>query len=486
MAMKGLREWITALDQAGELKRITARVDWDLEIAEIARQSTGGPALLFENIKDHQNTISRRLFVNGLNSSRRMCMMLGLEKETPYSDLVKTVKQRMRTPIEPVMVETGPVKEYVIKGDDIDLLQFPVPKWHPLDGGRYIDTFSGTVTRDPETGELNVGVYRGMVAAKNKISKLLQPHQHWGIHYQKYKRLNREMPVALVCGADDILEFVGGTPFTHPPDEYAIAGGLKQAPIGLVRCETNDLLVPADAEFVLEGRLSTDPSTFMMEGPFGEWTGYYGWSRKRPVIQVDCITHRDNPILRGAIAESGQGVVSETAFMTNASISALIWDHLEKAGVPGVLDLRMRAGPLVVQIRKLFAGHARQVAAAIFGAWIAKEYLKWVIVVDEDIDIRDMNAINRAIRDRMDPKDDIVVFPGMGGSTLDPSAPRELKDELKYGATPQNKVLFDATIDWVKHPIREEYGDRRFPPLSTEMSPEITDLVKRRWKEYGF
>ena len=486
MTMKGLREWITALEQAGELKRIAVQVDWDLELAEIARQSSGGPALLFENIKDHQNTISTSLFINGLNSSRRMCMMLGLEKETPYSDLVKVIKQRMKDPIEPEMVETGPVKENVIKDHDIDLFQFPVPKWHPLDGGRYIDTFSSTVTRDPETGELNVGVYRGMVAAKNKISKLLQPHQHWGIHYQKYKRLNQEMPVAVVYGADDILQFVGGSPFTHPPDEYAIAGGLKQEPIGLVRCETNDLLVPADAEFVLEGRLSTDPSTFMTEGPFGEWTGYYGWSRKRPVIQVDCITYRNNPILRGAIAESGQGVVSETAFMTNASVSALIWDHLEKAGVPGVLDLRMRAGPLVVKIQKLYAGHARQVASAIFGAWIAKEFLRWVIVVDEDIDIRDMNDINRAIRDRMDPKDDIVVFPGIGGSTLDPSAPSELKDELKYGATPQNKVLFDATIDWVKHPIREEYGGRRFPPPSTEMSPEIIDLVKRRWKEYGF
>ena len=107
-------------------------------------------------------------------------------------------------------------------------------------------------------------------------------------------------------------------------------------------------------------------------------------------------------------------------------------------------------------------------------------------VVDEDIDIRDMNDVNRAIRDRLDPKDDIVVFPGMGGSTLDPSAPSELRDEMKYGATPQNKVLFDATIDWVKHPIREDYGGRRLPPPSTEMSPEIVDLVKRRWKEYGF
>ncbi len=146
----------------------------------------------------------------------------------------------------------------------------------------------------------------------------------------------------------------------------------------------------------------------------------------------------------------------------------------------------MRPGPLTVKIRKMYAGHARQVGAAIFGSWLSKEFLKWVIVVDEDIDIRDMNAINRAIRDRMDPKDDIVIFPGMGGCTLDLASPSELKDEMKYGATPQNKMLFDATIDWVKHPIRAEYNGRRFPPLSTETLPEIKDLVGSRWKEYGF
>ncbi|MDP2646426.1 MAG: UbiD family decarboxylase [Desulfobacterales bacterium] len=486
MAVKGLREWIATLEGAGELKRITAQVDWNLELAEIARRSHGGPALLFENIKDHRHTLSTRLFINGLSSFPRMCMMLGLQKDTRYPDLIKAIRDRMKNPVQPEIRQTGAVKEHIIRGDQVDLLQFPVPKWHPLDGGRYIDTFSGTVTRDPDTGEMNFGVYRGMVAGKDKISKLLQPHQHWGLHYQKYQRLQREMPVAVVHGADDILPFVGGSAFSHPPDEYAIAGGLKQAPLALVKCETNDLLVPADAEFVVEGRLSTDEASFMTEGPFGEFTGYYGWSRKRPVIQVDCITHRSDPIFRGNVEGAGEGVVSESVFMGNASLSALVWDHLEKAGVPGVLDLRMRPGPLTVKIRKMYAGHGRQVGAAIFGSWLSKEFLKWVIVVDEDIDIRDMNEINRAIRDRMDPKDDIVIFPAMGGCTLDLASPSELKDEMKYGATPQNKMLFDATIDWVKHPVREEYGGRRFPPLSTETLPEIKDLVTRRWKEYGF
>ncbi len=474
----GLREWIAKLDDRGELKRIHALVDWDLELAEIARRAQGGPALLFENIKDHQNTLSTRLFINGLSSKRRVCMLLGLPEQSSETSILKAVRARIARPVEPEVVDTGPVKENVIPAEDVDLFQFPVPKWNPLDGGRYIDNFSGTVTRDPETGELNVGVYRGMLIAKNRIAKLLQPHQHWGIHYQKYKRLNQEMPVAVVHGADDVIPLVGGSPFVHPPDEYAIAGGLKQAPMHLVKCETNDLLVPADAEFVVEGRISSDPSTFATEGPFGEWTGYYGWSRERPVLQVDCITHRGNPILRA-------GGFSDSSFSIPLILSALLWDQLERAGVPGLVDLRFGSA-VVVKIQKMYAGHARQVAAAIFGSWISKEYIKWVIVVDEDIDIRDPEAVNRAIRHRMDFKDDVVIFPGMGGTTLDPASPDELKDELKYGATPQNKTLFDATIDWVKHPVREEYGNRRFPPSSGETLPEISELVDKRWKEYGF
>jgi len=291
--------------------------------------------------------------------------------------------------------------------------------------------------------------------------------------------------VAVVHGCDDVLPFVGGAPSAHPPTEYEIMGGLKQGPVELVKCETSDLLVPAWAEFVIEGRISTDPDTYELEGPFGEFTGYYGWSRRRPTIQVDCITYRNNPILRGNIEGSGMGTVSESAYISSFYMPALFWDFLEKAGVPDVLD--MVYGPtLIVKIRKLYAGHARQVAAALFGSWPAKEHLKSIIIVDDDVDIYNRFEVDRAMRDRMDPRDDIVIFPGMGGNVLDTSAPRELKDELKYGATPLNKVLYDATIDWVKHPVREEWSDRRFPPSSTEMPPEIERLVEQRWKEYGF
>lgn len=485
MVFKGLREWIELLDAEGELMRIRAEVDWDLELAAIGRRASNERALLFEHIKGYQNTLSTTVFLNALSNKRRVALMLGLPKDTRMRDSIQTIRQRMNQPIRPSIVETGPVKENVIKGREIDLLQFPIPKWHPLDGGRYIDTFSGTVTKDPESGAINVGVYRGMVVGKDKIAKLLAPHQHWGHHFQKYQERGENMPVAVVHGCDDVLPFVGGAPLAHPPDEYEVMGGLKQEPLELVKCETSDLLVPAWAEFVIEGRIPTDPQTYEVEGPFGEFTGYYGWSRRRPTIQVECITHRGNPILRGNIEGSAGRTISESAYMSTFYLSSLFWDCLEKAGVPGVLDM-VYGTNLIVKIRKLYAGHARQVAAAVFGSWPAKELLKSLIVVDDDIDIYNRFEVDRAMRDRMDPKDDIVIFPGIGGCVLDPSAPWELKDELKYGATPLNKVLYDATIDWVKHPVREEWGGRRFPPSSTEMPPEIERLVEQRWKEYGF
>jgi UbiD family decarboxylase len=485
MGFRGLREWIDILEAEGEIMRIKAEVDWNLELAGVGRRAPNDRALLFENIKDYHNTLSTKVFLKGLSNKNRIALMLGLPKDTRRRDIIQTVRKRFDKPIKPLLVKTGPVKENIVIGDEIDLFQFPVPKWHPLDGGRYIDTYSGTVTRDPESGELNVGVYRGMVVRKNRIAKLLAPHQHWGHHFQKYQERKEDMPVALVHGCDDVLPFVAGAPIAHPPDEYEVMGGLKQEPLELVKCETSDLLVPAWAEFVIEGRISVDPRNYEVEGPFGEWTGYYGWSKKRPTLQVDCISYRDDPILRGSIEGSGAGVISEGACAASIYMPALVWYYLEKAGVPGVIDIAFGIN-VVVKIHQLFAGHARQVAAALFGSWIGKEFLKSIIVVDEDVDIYDRDDLDRAMRDRMDPKDDIVIFPGIAGYVLDPSIPLDLRDEQKYGATQQNKVLYDATIDWVKHPARKEWGGRRYPPRSTEMSPEIEVLVERRWKEYGF
>jgi len=487
MAYRDMREWINTLESEGELKRIKAKVDWNLEISEIARRAMAerGPALLFENIKDHENTLCKQYFTNGIAKRSRIALMLGMPKNTDREDLVKLVKKRFKESIQPVTVKTGPVKENILKGNDIDLFQFPVPKYHPLDGGRYIDTFCGVVTRDPDDGNINVGLYRGMILGKDCIGKLLNPHQHWGQHFLKYQQRGEAMPVAIVYGWDPVLPFVAGTPLAHPPSEYEVMGALRQAPVELVKCETNDLLVPASAEIVVEGFISTDPSTFEDEGPFGEWTGYYGWMRKRPVVKVQCITHRNDPILRGMNEGMKAGVISEAGMMTFYSHSALMWNYLENAGVPGVLDI-VPAPTIIVKIRKIYEGQAKQVAAALFGSWLTVEFAKTIMVVDDDVDINSLRALELTFRDRVDPKDDLIIFPANPGGPLDPSAPWEEKDELNTGISVQNKLLIDATIDWKKHPIRKEYGNKRYPPKCADMDPDIEKLVNRRWQEYGF
>jgi 4-hydroxy-3-polyprenylbenzoate decarboxylase len=486
VAYKDLREWLDKLEAEGELKRVEAKVDWDLELAEVARKAIKerGPALLFVNIKGHENTLCTRLFTNALARRTRMAMALGLPKDTPRQEFVQVIRKRFKEAVPPVLVKTGPVKQNILKGGDVDLYQFPVPKWHPLDGGRYIDTLCGVVTRDPDSGGQNVGLYRGMVAGKNKIGVYIIPEQHWGQTYLKYKERGQDMPVAVIYGWDPVLQFIASAPLAHPPFEYETMGAMRQEPVELVKCETVDLEVPASAEIVVEGTVSPDPNTYEMEGPFGEWPGYYGWSRKRPVLKVDCITHRDDPIFRGQVTGQKVGGISEAGMMTFFSYAPMMWNYLEAAGVPGVLDI-VPMPTIIVKIRKMYEGQAKQVAAALWGSWFSPQYAKAIVVVDDDVDIHSLRDVELAFRDRVDPKDDIIVFPGLVGTPLDPSLTWEERDEWTYGGGLQNKVLIDATIDWRKHPVREEYGNQRFPPKCGESTPEIISLVEKRWQEYG-
>lgn len=484
MAFDGLRDWIARLEQEGELKRIKAKVDWNLELAHVARRVLGqrGQALLFENIKEHETTRGRKFFINSLAKRSRLGFMLGLPKETKREELIWVARKRFGERIKPVRVQTGPVKENVIKGEEVDLYQFPVPKYQPLDGGRYINTFCGVITRAPEGGELNVGLYRGMIAGKNKISVFMVPQQHWGINYAKYRERGQAMPVAVAYGWDPVLPFVASAPLAAP--EYEVMGAMRGEAVPLVKCETSDLEVPASAEVVVEGSISPDPGAFEIEGPFGEWPGYYGWSRKRPVIKVDCITHRNDPIFQGMVEGMRPGTISEAGYMAFLSHAALIWNYLETAGVPGVLDVV--PGPwIVVKIHKLYEGQAKQVAAALWGSWLSLQHTKIIMVVDEDVDIHSLRDLQLAFRDRVDPKADLIVFPDTAGSPLDPSLSWDERDEWKYGAGIQNKLLIDATIDWRKHPVRPEWGNKRYPPYCADTDPEIDQLVEKRWPEYG-
>ena len=482
MASRDLRSWIAQLEAEGELIRVRAKVDWDGEISQIIKKvyAKQGPALLFENIKDHETTWSTTLFTNGLGTTARWSLMLGLPRETPVGEIIKIIKNRIKEPIKPIRVSSGPVKENIIKGKDVDLFQFPVPKWHPLDNGRYINTFFGAVTKDPDTGQNNVGIYRGTILSKNKIGVLLIPMKDWGITYLKYKEMGKPMPVAFVYGWDPTLLAVGGSPYRG--HEYGLAGAMRQEAIELVKCETSDIEVPASAEIVVEGTISPDTSTYEIEGPFGEGSGFYGEERERPVVDVSCITYRNNPIFRGSLV--GTGLPEELSMLGHISISAAVWDVLDSQEIPGVLDVIV-GFPTVVKIHKTYQGQPRQVAAAIWGSKFAGQIYNVIVVVEDDVDIHNPGAVWHAVTSQANFNRDLVVYPLYMGSPVDPSIPFEKRNELKWGAGIQYKLLIDATIDWEVYPEREEWGNRRQPPLCNNQKPAIEELVGRRWKEYN-
>src|SRR6266446_3428765 len=272
VAFGDLRGWIAALKAHDELHEIDAEVDWNIELGTIMRLAQGpgtGRALLFNNIKDYNKPTSRcrRIFGSALNNNRRIAMMLGLPPETHARDLVKLGRTILQERIPPRIVNGGPCKQNVIAEKDIDLDEFPTPQWNRADGGRYLITYAGVVTKDPDSGVMNVGVYRGMIGSKNHIPILMWRAQHIGHHVTAWqKHGKKEMPIAVAIGWEPSLGFCAGSPVPKGVCEYDVVGAIRGAPVELVKCETVDLHVPATAEIVIEGYVQLDPAKFAMEG----------------------------------------------------------------------------------------------------------------------------------------------------------------------------------------------------------------------------
>ncbi|WP_068188092.1 UbiD family decarboxylase [Mycobacterium sp. UM_CSW] len=481
------RSWIATLEAAGQLARVTVPVDWNEEIGAITRANLalGGPALLFENIIGHENTRGTKLLTSAIGNRRQVQLMLGLPEGTGDSAIVRHLREAFKKPILPRVVETGPVKENILEGDDIDLFQFPAPKWHGEDGGRYIDTFCGVVTQDKYTGRENIGCYRGMIVGRDKIAKLLVPSQGWGGHMSEYKP--EPMPVAVVYGWHDVLGFCAGSPFPKAVCEWDMMGALLGRPVDLVPCETVPLLVPASAEIVVEGFIDPDPATFEMEGPFAEYPGFIGGAAPNPVLKVTRITHRNDPVLRGTLEGIRPGFYNEDS-ITNFARSAITWNTLDDLGIGGITDLWMtevsNGQNTNVQIHKNYRGHAQQIAAALWGTGGAVWFHKNVMVVEEDVDIHDPVALDWAMSYRVNAGvGDIHVYGPSMGSPLDPSTAPAKNDAAKYGAGEWHRVLIDATRSWEFEP-RPEWGGRHFPPID-KIHPQLESRVADRWAEYG-
>jgi 4-hydroxy-3-polyprenylbenzoate decarboxylase len=483
MAYQSLREWIEKLEAEGELSRVKAEVDWNLEIGGIMREACDrrGPALLFDNIKDYKDTLCRKLFTGSLSTFSKVALMLGLPKETPYVDLIKVWRERSKKRVKPVTIATGPCKENILKGSDVDLFQFPVPHWSKLDAGRYIGTFHAVVTKDPDTQWENSGVYRQMIHDKNSTSMSVAQGQHIWMHWRKWRRRGQNLPLAVAIGWDPVLPAVSAAPVPAGVDEWEVMGALRGEPVELVRCETVDLRVPASSEIVLEGEVITDPKTFKNCGPFAEYPGYYGTKSQRPVFKVNCITFRNDPIFQGTL--TGKPIVEDHR-VGAVSHSALLWDLLDEAmpGVTGVNnDPSTAYANVIVAVDNSYYGQVQQVAMNIWG-WMGSHQIgKNIIVCDSDIDIYDLNDVFWAIGYRVDPKRDIIQFPHWIHA-LDPIVHPNDK-VLGPGGNMGTKLLIDATKA-IEKPRSDLLFGERFAIVAYP-DKETMDKVRSRWKEYG-
>lgn len=473
MIYKDLREFVEKLKLEGELAEISAEVDWRYEIGGIVRKNLDlkGPALLFEKIKDYHIPF----FTCGVSTYPRLSLALGLSGHKTLEEIISEFRKRIKKPVKPQKVVTGPCKENILKRDEVDLLSFPVPLWQERDGGRYIGTWHGVVTRDPETRWTNVGMYRTMVHDKKTLGILLARDQHIGLHYEKYRRMKTPMPVAIVIGMDPVLPITFLSPLPAEMNEYDFAGGLRGEPVHLVNCETADLEVPATAEIVIEGEISLEERK--IEGPFGEWMGHYGGRPSpRPVIHVNCVTHRTNPIFRGTLEGKP---VNEDHICTSVALSALAHNFLtETLGIPGIRGVHFPAvsggwGLAIVSLNQRYPAHSRTVAHALLGSKTGA-FLKNVIVVDEDIDPFHLDEIWWAMVSRLQASRGITILKRGKTAFMDPSQLPELQG---FGDT----LMIEAVKPYEWQP-RPEWENKRFPPVAYP-SKEIMENVEKRWNE---
>jgi 4-hydroxy-3-polyprenylbenzoate decarboxylase len=474
MVIDDLRDFIQACEANDQLKRVTAEVDSDLELSHIVKLNEGkrGPALLFDHIKGIKDA---SVLGSGLCSPERLAIALGMPVAYSILRLAKEWTQLTAKPmIPPKVVPAGPVLENVFEGDKIDLLSLPVPKFMPLDGGRYIGTAVSVVTQDPDTGWTNVGTYRMMLIDRNHTAIQFHIGKHADLMLERFREMGKPMPATAIIGSAPLLFLMASTMVPFGVSEYDMVGALQGRPVEVIQSDRNGLLFPARAEIVIEGEINPDRAGYKKEGPFGEYTGYYsakgGEEYLEPVFEVKRVLHRNSPIFW--ITTTGQPI-SDIHMLGALQVSASIWSDLRDMKIPGiqaVYSLPEATGRLivVVSVKQKYPGHSTQVGHAIAGSTSGHYRLKTVIVVDEDVPPDDMGKVIWALATRLDAKRSVHVLERTRGGPLDPAVYITDRD---IGS----KLVLDATIpfEW----------DRK--PFLTKMDETMVEKVKGRWKEYG-
>jgi UbiD family decarboxylase len=456
MPFRDLRAFLECLDAHGELARIQRRVALAYELGAVSylNAQAGGPALLFERPDDRDVPVA----VDVLGGWKRYALAM----ETEVAQVHGEWTRRTATPLPTRRVASGPCKENVLRGDAVDLFKFSMPTWNALDGGPYI-TFPVIISQDVETGVRNCAIYRMQVHGPDRVGILAESYRHLNLHRRKYGD-KEPFPIAIALGTDPTIPMAAVAPFPFGTDELAMAGAIRGEPVDVVACETVPLEVPAAAEIVLEGEML--PGEMEEEGPYGEFTGYYGPRGRRPVVRIKAITHRDHPIHVGHYT----GRVAGEA--TALSVVPIECEILRAVPIPGIQRVTITPGGrgllCIASIKQMFAGHGAQMGMAILSTWAGRR-IKSVIVVDEDVDPTNWFDVEWAISTRVQPHRDVTIIPVAPGVGLDPSLP---DDERSTGRT--SKMIIDAT----------KYNTATF---ATPCLPNADVLaeVQRNWASYG-
>ena len=473
---KDLRGFIKALEKTGDVVRIKKEVDWDEEAGAISRRiyEMSGPALLFERIKDYPEGF--RLFNGSLGTYRRVAIAMGLHPDTPVKEIFSEYEKRIEKPIQPVVVKKGPCKENILLGDDADLYRLPGPMVHSGDGGRYIGTWDLVVCEDPDTNWTNWGMYRFMTYDRGYLTGFPRLNSHFGlILHQKYIPKKKPMPMALVIGADPISHLIASASLRKEVSEAEIAGGVLQQPIELIKCETNNLLVPANAEIVIEGEVL--PDQVGQEGPFGEFPGYRTEGIRMGVTcKVKAITFRNSPIL----SMISLGVPPDDNSVATPIASAIaVKKVLQRHGLP-VVDVYSPPSAVLHTIIISVSRGGREVVNKILDA-ITLRRSDWnkVVVVDNDIDVFNLDQVLHAFSVKCHPLNGVIIRAIESGKahSLTPCYSPEERRNMRGGI-----VALDCTWppEWPREthvPIRNSFND-----IYTE---EIKQKVLRNWKSYG-
>jgi UbiD family decarboxylase len=476
-----LRDWLEKVDSVGELTTIRG-ASRDLEIPGIwetvCRDGGGiGPAMLFDEIPGFPNGF--RILFGELESVRRLALTLHLKLDKiDILSCVKACRSRLRemTLIPPRKVADGKVLENMDRGSDIDLDKFPAPKHHEKDGGRYFGTGHCVITQDPDEGWINLGTYRCMVFGKQSLGLHMSAGRDGRTIMNKYFSRGEPYKVAVAIGADPALTLASTMTVPWGISEYHFAGGLKSDAVEVLEGPYTKLPIPASAEIVVEGECH--PGNTQLEGPFGEWAGYYancGLSPvQEPVIQVKTVLYRSNPIFTCAQpAKPPSDLFSQSVFR-----SALIWDELEKAGVPNVrgvwCDLAGASRLFnVVSIKQAYPGHSRQAGMLASQCGSGVYIGRYTVVVDDDIDVTDLKEVIWALSTRTDPERSLDIIRRCRSSSADPAISPDLKTTSH---NPDDTFTSKAVIDacWPY-----EWKDRAFPVA--QVSPQLRRQIVERW-----